>query len=124
MLPIVSGLIKNDHNNYQLAENDEDLKLCTRATKEAGEVLRALGFKKRQPFKLNLWYWLPELMVVKGYQRILASKFAEIAFAMHARAAVEEFSEHIDDFRTLIRNTSVATPNFDLLMDYVTRENN
>ena len=115
VVPIVAALRKNDCDNFALAENKNDLRLCLRATKEAGNVLKALGYRKRQPFKLNLFYWLPEFIVVKVYQKILDSKFAEIAFAMHARAAADEFREHAADFKALAEKASMATPRFDLL---------
>jgi hypothetical protein len=86
--------------------------------KEAGNVLKVLGYTKRQPFKLNLFYWMPEFLVAKIFQQILSSKFAEIGFAMHARAAADEFKEHADDFKTLADKTSVKTPNIDKLRSY------
>jgi 2-dehydropantoate 2-reductase len=117
VLPMCAVLLKNDCDNYKLAENKDDIRCCLRAFKEAGNVLKALGYK-RQPFKLNLFYWMPEFLIVKIYQKILSSKFAEIAFAMHARAAADEFKEHTDDFKTLIDKTSVKTPNIDKLKTF------
>lgn len=118
VLPMCAGLLKNDCDNYKLAQSKEDIRQCLRGTKEAGNVLRALGHTKRQPFKLNLFYWMPEFLVVKIIKQILSSKFAEIAFAMHARAAADEFKEHADDFAALARKTSVKTPNMDQLRTY------
>jgi 2-dehydropantoate 2-reductase len=118
VFPMCAALLKNDCDNYKLAENKEDVRLCLRAIKEAGNVLRALGYTKRQPFKLNLFYWMPEFLVVKIFQKILSAKFAEIAFAMHARAAADEFKEHAEDFKTLAAKTSVKTPNIEKLRTF------
>lgn len=118
VFPMCAVLLKNDCDNYKLAENKEDVRCCLRASKEAGNVLKALGYTKRQPFRFNLFYWMPEFLVVKIFQEILSSKFAEIGFAMHARAAADEFKEHADDFKTLIDKTSVKTPNIDKLSRY------
>jgi 2-dehydropantoate 2-reductase len=117
VFPMCAVLLKNGCDNYKLAENKDDIRCCLRAFKEAGIVLKALGYK-RQPFKLNLFYWIPEFLIVKIYQKILSSKFAEIAFAMHARAAADEFKEHTDDFKTLIDKTSVKTPKIDKLRGF------
>lgn len=118
VFPMCAVLLKNDCDNSKLAENKEDVRCCLRASKEAGNVLKALGYTKRQPFRFNLFYWMPEYLVVKIFQKILSTKFAEIAFAMHARAAADEFKEHADDFKTLIDKTSVKTPNIDKLRSY------
>ncbi len=118
VFPMCAALIKNDCDNYKLAENKEDVRRCLRASKEAGNVLKALGYTKRQPFKFNLFYWMPEFLVVKIFQKILSTKFAEIAMAMHARAAADEFKEHTDDLKTLAGKSSVKTPNIDKLRSY------
>ncbi|MCP5053915.1 MAG: ketopantoate reductase family protein [bacterium] len=118
VLPMCAALLNSDCDNQRLAGNKEDVRRCLRGTKEAGNVLAVLGYTKRQPFKLNLFYWMPEFLVVKIIQQILISKFAEIAFALHVRAATDEFKEHADDFKTLVDKTSVKTPNLDRLRNY------
>jgi len=117
VFPMCAALLKHDCDNYKLAGSKEDVRCCLHASKEAGNGLKALGYK-RQPFKFNLFYWMPEFLVVKIFQKILGSKFAEIAMAMHARAAADEFKEHADDLKTLIDKTSVETPNIDKLRTY------
>ncbi|MCP5108215.1 MAG: ketopantoate reductase family protein [bacterium] len=119
VFPMCAAMIKHDCDNYKLAESKEDVRRCLRASKEAGNVLKALGYTKRQPFKFNLFYWMPEFLVVKTFQQILSSKFAEIAIAMHARAAGDEFKEHTDDIKTFADMTAVKTPNIDTLRSYL-----
>ncbi|MCP4213358.1 MAG: ketopantoate reductase family protein [bacterium] len=121
VIPMCASLLKHDCNNYRLAENKEDIRTCLRAFKEAGNVVRDLGYK-RQPFKLNLFYWMPEFLVAKILQGILKSKFAEIAFALHARAAVDEFGQHAEDFKSLARQAGVETPYMDKLNIYLTEQ--
>jgi 2-dehydropantoate 2-reductase len=82
--PLVGALYKHDCDNYQAAEDKETLRALVRAAKEGGRVLRAIGFSKRQPFEFNLFYWLPESMSTMAVKGMLGSKFAEVAFAMHA----------------------------------------
>ena len=117
--PLVNALYKHGCDNYALARDKKTLQAMVRAAKEGGRVLKALGYTKRQPFQFNLFYWLPELLLVKAIQRLLGSKFAEIAFSLHARAAQDEMRELADEFRSLIERTSVETPNIDLLKNYV-----
>ncbi len=118
VFPILPSLLKHDCDPYKLAENKADIRICLRAFKEAGNVLQKLGYK-RQPFKVNMFYWMPEFMNVKIFQKILKSKFAEIAFAMHARAAADEFLEHGKDFKSITEKTGVKTENFDNLLVYI-----
>jgi ketopantoate reductase len=116
--PICAVLLNNGCDSYKLAGNKEDLRRCLRASLEAGNVLAAIGHTKRQPFKFNLFYWLPEFLTVKIFKQIFSTRFAEIAFAMHAKAAADEFKEHGDDIKTLAAKTTVKTPYIDKLRTY------
>lgn len=117
--PLVNALYKHDCDNYALAKDKKTIRVLVRAAKEGGRVLKALGYTKRHPFKFNLFYWLPEILVGKVFQGLLGSKFAEIGFALHARAAQDEMKELASDFRSLIVKTSVPTPNIDKLRSYI-----
>ncbi len=117
--PLVNALYKHDCDNHALSRDKETLQMMVRAAKEGGSVLKVLGYTKRQPFQFNLFYWLPERLNVKALRRLLESRFAEVAFAMHAKAARDEMSELASEFRTLIEKTSLETPNIDRLRDYV-----
>ena len=117
--PLAGALYKHNCDNYQAAKDKETLCVLVKAAKEGGRVLRALGYTKRQPFEFNLFYWLPEFMsrmVVKG---LLKSKFAEVAFAMHAKAARDEMGDLAREFKELIEKTSVDTPNIDVLRSFI-----
>ena len=94
--PLVNALYKHDCDNYALAKDKATMHVMVRAAKEGGRVLHALGYTKRQPFQFNLFYWLPEILNVKAIQGLLGSKFAEVAFARHARAARDEMGELAD----------------------------
>ena len=81
-------------------------------------MLGQLGYKKRQPFQFNLFYWLPEFMNMMAVKGLLESKFAEVAFAMHAKAARDEMKALACEFKELITKTSVDTPNIDALTGF------
>ena len=101
------------------AKDNETLRNMVRAVKEGGRVLKALGFKKRQPFAFNLFYWLPEIVLKMGVKALLESKFAEVAFVMHAKAARSEIEDLAREFQQLVSMTSVDTPNMDALNSFI-----
>ncbi len=115
--PLGNALLKHDCDNYALAENEETLRLFVRACKEGGNVLRELGYMKRQPFKWNLFYWLPEFMTANVFKKILGSRYAEIAYASHAKADQDEMECLAEEFKSLVDQTSLKTPNIDTLRE-------
>ena len=117
--PLVGALYKHDGDNYKAAKDKVTLRALVRAAKEGGRVLRALGYTKRQPYEFNLFYWLPEFMSMMAVKGLLESKFAEVAFAMHAKAARDEMEDLAREFQELIGKTSVDTPNIDTLRHFV-----
>ena len=117
--PLVGALYKHDCDNYQAAKDKETLCALVQAAKEGFRVLKALGYSKRQPFELNLIYWLPEIMSMRGVRALLESKFAEVAFAMHAKAARDEMQDLAREFKQLTAMSSVETPNIDTLRDFI-----
>jgi 2-dehydropantoate 2-reductase len=117
--PLVGALYKHACDNYQAGKDKETLRTLVRAAKEGGRVLKALGFKKRQPFQFNLFYWLPEFMTMMAVKELLESKFAEVAYAMHAKAARDEMEDLAREFQKLTATTSVDTPNIDTLRNII-----
>lgn len=117
--PLVCALYKHDCDNYRAAKDRDTLRTLVRAAKEGGRVLRALGFRKSQPFQLTLFYWLPESMSMMAVKQLLASKFAEIAFATHAKAARDEMGALAREFQELTARTSVETPSIDTLRNFI-----
>lgn len=94
------------------AGDPETMRNVVRASKELGNVLRSLGYRKRQPFKFNLFYWMPENMTAKILAKLFESPFAEIALAMHAASARDEFQTLTDELRLLAGQAGVDTPVF------------
>lgn len=122
VLPLANALYRHDCDNYALSKDKKTLGIAVRAAKEGGRVLKALGYTKRYPWRFNLFYWLPEILNVMAVQKLLESKFAEVAFALHARAARDEMRELSMEFHSLIDKTSVQTPNIEALKSYNNRE--
>ena len=54
-----------------------------------------------------------------GVKALLESKFADVAFAMHAKAARDEMADLAREFQELTARTSVDTPNMDTLRNFI-----
>jgi len=116
--PIAGALLKAG-DNYKLAKDKDSIRTYIRAVKEGGRVLKALGYKKSYNFKLKLFYWLPEGVLINILKQVFNSKFAEVAMMMHANAAKDEMIELGNDFKTLKNQTSIKTPNLDELVSCI-----
>ena len=68
---------------------------------------------------LRISLLISEFITAKSFQRVLNTKFAEIGFAMHAKAALDEMKALSNEFKILADNTSVKTPNIDKLNSYI-----
>ncbi len=119
VLPLACALYKHNCETYELSQDKDTIRVIIQAAKEEGRVLKALGYSKRYPFRYNLFYWLPEIVNVKAVQKLLQSKFAEVAFALHARAARDEIRELAEEFESLIDKTSIETHNLNKLKSYI-----
>jgi 2-dehydropantoate 2-reductase len=113
--PIAGALLKSG-DNYKLAREKEVIRKYIRAVKEGGRVLKALGYKKSYNLKLDLFYWLPEGLLINILKKLFNSKFAEVAMMMHVNAAKDEMIELGKEFKTLISQTDIKTPNLEELI--------
>jgi len=116
--PLAGALLKCG-NNYNLAKDKDTIRTYIRAVKEGGRVLKALGFKNQFPFKIRTFYLNPEWITINILKQVFNSKFPEIAMMMHVNAAKDEMNELGKEFRTLINQTSVKTPNLDELISCI-----
>lgn len=116
--PIAGALLKSG-DNYALAKDKETIRTYLRAVKEGGRVLKALGYKKSYNVKLDLFYWMPEVLLINILKKVFDSKFAEIAMMMHVNSAKDEMFELGKEFKSLTEQTSVPTPHLNELTAYV-----
>lgn len=116
--PIGGALLKCG-DNYKLAKDRDTIRTYIRAVKEGGRVLKALGYKKSYNFKLRLFYWMPEWVIINILKQVFNSRFAEVAMMMHANAAKDEIIELGNEFKILKNQTSIETPNLDELMSSI-----
>jgi 2-dehydropantoate 2-reductase len=115
VLPVVGALLTSG-DNYQLAKDKSTIRKYIHAAKEAGRVLKAIGYKKSYNPKLKLFYWMPMGLTSKILSKVFNSKFSEVAMMMHARAAQDEMIELTKAFYQLRDQSNIKTPNLDELM--------
>ena len=108
-LPSIRGLSKNTIRTY------------IRAVKEAGKILKALGYKDQNPVKIKSFNWNPEWITINILKLVFKSKFAEIAMMMHVNAAKDEMIELGNEFRNLKDQTFIKTPNLDELISNISK---
>ncbi len=116
--PVALALYMTGGDNYRLARTRDAVVLGIRAMRESFRVLRALDLPIT-PSALRLYEWIPEPILIPLVQRLFNTRSAEIAVAGHAGAARDEMRQLADEFRTLTRSTTVATPVLDRLYAYL-----
>jgi 2-dehydropantoate 2-reductase len=117
--PTAGVAFKNKLDLAKAAEDKQGLRKYLKACREAGNVLSAAGYIKRQPPIFNLYYFLPEFLAPKVFKNLFGSRFAEVAIGLHARAIGSEFREMTDEFRELQKSSSISTPYLDELLSYI-----
>ncbi len=118
ILPLAGALLKSG-DNYKLSDDKKTISIYIRAVKEAVKVFKALGYKDQSPAKIKSFNWNPEWITINILKMVFKSKFAEIAMMMHVNAAKDEMIELGEEFKTLISQTLVKTPNLDELISCI-----
>ena len=116
--PIAGAFLKAG-DNYNLAQDEETIRKYIRAVNECSKVLNKLGYKKSYNPKLTFFKWFPKFVLIKILQQVFNSKFAEVAVMMHVKAAKDEMLELGSDFKTLVSQTKINTPNFNELLSFI-----
>ncbi|MEQ9298338.1 MAG: 2-dehydropantoate 2-reductase N-terminal domain-containing protein [Cyclobacteriaceae bacterium] len=118
VLPVAGALLRSG-DNYQLAKDSATIREYIMAVKEAGKVLKVLGYRKSYNPKFRLFYLFPAWLLGKILRKVFDSKFAEVAMMMHVNAAGDEMAELTREFHALKKESGVATPHFDKLMSQI-----
>ena len=121
VLPIAGALLKSG-DNYLLAKDQANIKEYIMAVREGGKVLKSLGYQKSYNPKQKLFSLFPKWLLVKILGKVFDSKFAEVAMMMHVKAAKDEMMELIKEFRELMVQSKVSTPNLESLFNVVDNE--
>ncbi len=117
--PTAGVIFKKGGNIRAVAADDEAIHQYCRACREAGNVLRKIGYRKRQPPIFNLYYWIPRWLEPMVFRKLFGSRNGEIRFGLHARTIGPELHEMAEEFAVLKRLSGMETPDLDALLDFV-----
>ncbi len=121
MAPTAGVIFMKGGDMSAVAADPEAIHLYCRACREAGDVLRAAGYRRRQPPVFNLYYWLPRRLEPKVFARLFGSRSGEVRFGLHARTVGPELLELAEDFAGLKAGAGIETPGLDALLAHVHR---
>ena len=119
MAPTAGVIFSKGRDMKAVAADSEAIHSYCRACSEAGNVLREIGYRRRQPPVFNLYYWLPRWLEPKVFGKLFASRSAEIRFGLHVRVVGPELHEMVAEFEILKRLAGMETPDLDALLECV-----
>ncbi|MBD3872975.1 MAG: ketopantoate reductase family protein [Acidobacteria bacterium] len=122
MAPTAGVIFMKGGDLRAVASDKEAIHQYCRACREAGNVLREIGFRKRQPPVFNLYYWLPRWLEPVVFSKLFGSRSAEVRFGLHARTVGPELLELADEFTVLKSLAGMETPDLDTLLDCVSQQ--
>lgn len=114
VLPVAFGLYLCDGNNYRLAKTRDAILMTFRGIKESFKVLRKLKITIL-PNKYRVLPLIPEPIVVAYLQKFFSSEFARVGLAVHANNARDEMYFLANEFKVLIQQSGIDTPNLNQL---------
>jgi 2-dehydropantoate 2-reductase len=121
MAPTAGVVFMKGGDMGAVATDSDAIHRYCRACREAGEVLRSVGYRRRQPPVFNLYYWLPRWLEPVVFKKLFASRGAEVRFGLHARVVGPELLDLAEDFAELESRAGLETPALDALIDFVRR---
>ncbi len=118
MPSIAPAMRAANRDNVRMANTRDLIVQSIRAIREGLRVLRALGCPIVPFSVLWLFSWVPEPILVWGFQKRLMDPRMRIAMFEHGSAAGDEILHLAKEFSVLKRQTSVPTPVIDHLATY------
>ena len=115
VLPLAGAILKSG-DNHKLARDKDTIRIYIESVKEGGRVLKSLGFRKSYNPRLKFFYLFPAFIIVAILKKFLDSRLADIVLMMHLHAAMDEMHELAGELKTLVKQTTVETPNLDALL--------
>ena len=121
MAPTAGVIFEKGGDLGAVAADSEAIHRYCRACREAGDVLRKVGYRRRQPPVFNLYYWLPQWLEPVVFKQLFGSRNGEVRFGLHARSVGPELLEMAAEFAELRAESGIETPGLDALLDHVPR---
>jgi len=116
MGPTAGVVFKFGGKMKAVASSKEAIHQYCEACREAGNVLRKVGYQRRQPPVFNLYYWLPRWLEPKVFAKLFGSDEARVRFGLHARKVGPELLQLAREFEELKARAGMETPNLDRLL--------
>jgi len=117
--PTAGVIFRKGGDLRAVAADGEAIHQYCRACREAGNVLRTIGYRRRQPPVFNLYYWLPRWLEPVVFSKLFGSRSAEVRFGLHARTVGPELNEMAEEFAKLKHQAGIETPCLDALLEHV-----
>lgn len=121
MAPTAGVIFEKGGDMRAVAADRQAIHRYCLACREAGDVLRRVGYRRRQPPIFNLYYWLPRWLEPKVFRKLFGSRSAEVRLGLHARTVGPELLEMDEEFAELKVRAEMETPSLDALLDCVPR---
>ncbi len=121
MAPTTGVILEKGGDMRAVAADADAIHRYCRACREAGDVLRRVGYRKRQPAVFHLYYWLPRWLESKVFAKLFGSRSGEVRFGLHARSVGPELLEMVEEFAELKARAGLKTPILDALLANVPR---
>ncbi len=121
MAPTTGVIFMEGGDLGAVAADRAAIHLYCRACREAGDVLRNVGYRRRQPPVFNLYYWLPRWLEPVIFSKLFGSRSGQVRFGLHARTVGPELLELAEEFAELKTRAGTETPALDALLDHVLR---
>lgn len=117
MPSLAPAMRASNGDNVRMAHTRDAIVLAIRAIREGYCGLRRLGYPI-VPRSARTFEWIPEPILVWGFQKRLVDPRIRVAMLEHAAAAQDEITHLAEEFDALIRRTDVSTPAIDRLRQY------
>jgi len=111
--PTTGVILEKGGDLHAVAKDAECIHRYCRACREAGDVLRKVGYARRQPPVFNLYYWLPRWLEPAVFRKLFNSRSAAVRFGLHAPGVVPELLEMAEEFADLRSEAGIETPTLD-----------
>ena len=121
MAPTAGVILEKGGDLRAVADDPEAIHRFCRACREAGNVLRKAGYRRRQPPIFNLFYWLPRWLEPRIFGKLFGSRSGEIRFGLHARNVGQELLELAGEFKLMALLEGKKTPTLDQMVESVRR---
>jgi ketopantoate reductase len=116
MAPTVGVIFKKGEDLGAVAADGESIHQFCQGCREAGDVLRKVGYRRRQPPVFNLFYWLPRWLEPAVFSKMFRSRSAEVRIGLHAPGVAPELLEMDEEFAELKVEAGMETPTLDSLL--------